>query len=253
MDVFEWEFHRGKLTRKNKVIPLYDNRDRDPVKYGEFSKEGTFVSRAIPDKHANRLWVRVPYRNDGRDYWMPTIDIMKNGKIGKFADQIVHEVQGCGGKNIFENEWFTSSSPICVAARLGKLYGGDELVEVTIGPTRKKYKGCKHGGIKSSSLTDTSLVKRSYRVAPHGTEMLRKGGGWLARRFYRVWKHTVDHIRHQGPVRVFTKLALKIGFFIGWTLMCGTIVSLTASGFGTPVAGLLVVSLIFFRPLINMA
>ena len=74
------------------------------------------------------------------------------------------EVQGCGGKGFFENEWFTSSSPICVAARLGKMYGGNEPIEVTLGPKLEKYRGCKHGGIKSSTLTDVTGVKRSYRV-----------------------------------------------------------------------------------------
>ena len=68
-----------------------------------------------------------------------------------------------------EDEWFTSDSPICVAARTLDIHGGEnELLEITLGPRKDKYRVCTRGGIKTSTLVDTSRVQKSFRIGHYG-------------------------------------------------------------------------------------
>jgi len=167
------------------------------------------VQVRLHKKHIPKKQTGVP----GNFYWMPTVKETKTDVI-TYVDQLVPEVKGCGGIGWMEDEWFSSDSPICVAARTLNLFGGeDELFEVTIGPKKKKYKGCLHGGIQTASLEDTSAVSKSFRIGCKGNEMMRKAIGYYDRTMSKFWREHSERIKNEGPTKVLIKWTARAGLY----------------------------------------
>jgi len=216
---YRWKV-RPTTEAKKKGLPLYLDRDaREPQRWGRFTRSETFVSRAVAETRGGRLWVEVKLENDpdGPWYWLPTIveDPDRVPPFQVYVDQVVPEVKGCGGVGFAESDWFTSDSPICVAARTLNIMGGDEeMVEVTIGPKQPKYDSCTHGGIETTALSDTSAVQGSFRLGPYGFEMMHQTSQYVDRTMRYLWASRTAAMKAEHMVRVVIKWHLKMTLFL---------------------------------------
>jgi len=216
---YRWKV-RPTREAKKKGLPLYLDRDaREPQRWGRFTRSETFVSRAVAETRGGRLWVEVKLENDpdGPWYWLPTIveDPDRVPPFQVYVDQVVPEVKGCGGVGFAESDWFTSDSPICVAARTLNIMGGDEeMVEVTIGPKQPKYDSCTHGGIETTALSDTSAVQGSFRLGPYGFEMMHQTSQYVDRTVRYLWASRTAAMKAEHMVRVVMKWHLKLTLFL---------------------------------------
>jgi len=184
---------------------------------------------------------------------MPIL-VDEQGDIQPIADQVVDEVKGCGGSGFMEDEWFSSDSPICVAARTLEIFGGDnELLELTIGPRKTHYRGCARGGIKTATLTDTARVSRSFRIGHYGNEMLRKGGDSINRKFNSLWLAHTERIKQEGPVKVMVKLTFKGLLYLNIMFFSGELIRITKPFEGTPLGYLCMVGFALGRPAYAMS
>lgn len=247
---YRWKINRNKLTRKG--IPLHEDRDSSfPSIYMKHGKEDIFFSEAVRDTPGNRVWVRINYEDHNQIYWMPTVAVV-NGEVQSYVDQTVPEVKGCGGAHFYEREWFTSDSPICVAARTLNMFGGEsEYYEISVGPPQKEYRGCRHGGIQTASLLETWDVQRSFRIAEYGTEAMRKSGSRLERAFQYQWAHRHQGIADEGPVRMLTKFAFKGNAYWSMVVIAKCIKDLLSPWENTNWDYLIMAGFILFRPLIS--
>jgi len=216
-EYYRWKVARTKEYRK-KGLPLYASRDsEDPALWGKFTASETFVSKAFVDARGDTVWTEVKLQSDGpagRFYWLPTI--VENDQLFPpfkvYTNQLAHDVKGCGGMGFLDPEWFSSDSPICVAARVLNMLGGersDDFIELTVGPKQASYKSCTNGGIETASLADTSSVQRSYRLGQYGFEMMRKSASYIQRSVRSLWQAHTEGIRREGPGRVFLKWGMK--------------------------------------------
>jgi len=244
---YRWKFSKNQFTKKG--IPLYRNVDDPrPAAFRKFKQGETFVSQALTESRGERIWVRLP----GGEFLVPVL-LEKEGEVLSIVDQVVPEVRGCGGTGFLQDEWFTSDSPICVAARSVGIHGGiDDMLEVTIGPRKQSYKGCTHGGIQTSSLEADSAVRRffrrSFRIGRYGTEMMRKGGSYIDRTLYSLWNAHTESIQQEGPVKVLVKLAFKAMLYLNIMFFSGELIELTAPLEGTPYGYLCMVGFGLGRP-----
>jgi len=259
------EWYRWKVNKQNpdisNGIPLFDSPDDIiPIKHGKFKETDTFVSQVDWQPRGNRLWVKVRLKSEGaqgRFYYMPIVaeDDQRLPPFRVYANQVVSEVKGCGGIGFMEQEWFTSDSPVCVAARTLNLAGGtEELLEVTLGPKQPSYQSCTHGGIQTAALADTSAVRRSYRLGPHGFEMAHRSFSYIGRTVRSLWKAHMAAVEREGYVRVFMKWGGKVALYYNLQIIGAGIAAGVEplEGTGWPMY-LVMVILCLFRPLIGLS